>query len=40
MSAPDALAAKPAPTKKKATRAPIVKERPLGMTNAEWAFDI
>jgi hypothetical protein len=39
-SAPDALAAKSAPAKKKAARAPVIKERLPGKTNAEWAFDI
>jgi hypothetical protein len=37
---PDALAAKPAPTKKRVVRTSSAKERPEGMTNAEWAFDI
>jgi hypothetical protein len=40
MLAPDALAAKPAPAKKKAARAFSANERPEGMTNIEWAFDI
>jgi hypothetical protein len=36
----DALAAKPAPAKKRATQTSSAKERPEGMTNAMWAFDI
>ncbi|KAK1680988.1 hypothetical protein QYE76_041836 [Lolium multiflorum] len=40
MSAPDALAAKPALVKKWMVRTSSTKERPEGMTNAECAFDI